>query len=57
MADMEGKQQLLAQEQHMWAQYRHGGVQGQPAGFNNAAVAMPMPVAYYNYNQVAGGYY
>ncbi|WVZ95862.1 hypothetical protein U9M48_041573 [Paspalum notatum var. saurae] len=61
MADMERKRQLLEQEQHMWAQYRHGGMQGQPAGFNAAAVAMPvpmpMPVAYYNYNQVAGGYY
>ncbi|KAJ1261238.1 hypothetical protein BS78_09G013400 [Paspalum vaginatum] len=60
MADMESKQQLLVQEQQMWAQYRQGGMQGQPAGFNAAAVAvpMPMPVAYYNYNnQVAGGYY
>lgn len=35
MAEMERKQQLLVQEQQMWAQYRHGGMQGQPAGFNN----------------------
>jgi hypothetical protein len=67
MAEMERKQQLLVQEQQMWAQYRQGGMQGQPAGFNglagggmlasNAAVAVPygygMPMAY---NQV-GGYY
>ncbi|RLM99887.1 putative clathrin assembly protein [Panicum miliaceum] len=65
MAEMERKQQLLVQEQQMWAQYRQGGMQGQPAGFNglaaggvfapNTAVAMPygMPVAY---NHV-GGYY
>uniref|UniRef100_A0A0A8ZPH6 Uncharacterized protein n=1 Tax=Arundo donax TaxID=35708 RepID=A0A0A8ZPH6_ARUDO len=46
----------------MWAQYRQGGMQGQPAGLaggivfaSNTAVPMPyrMPVAY---NQV-GGYY
>ncbi|RCV15540.1 hypothetical protein SETIT_3G064200v2 [Setaria italica] len=65
MAEMERKQQLLVQEQQMWAQYRQGGMQGQPVGFNglaagsvfaaNTAVAMPygMPVAY---NHV-GGYY
>ena len=66
MAEMERKQQLLVQEQQMWAQYRQGGMQGQPAGFNGlaagsvfgpntAVVAMPygMPVAY---NHV-GGYF
>ena len=67
MAEMERKQQLLVQEQQMWAQYRQGGMRGQPAGFSglaagsvfapNTAVAMPygygMPVAY---NHV-GGYY
>ena len=69
MAEMERKQQLLVQEQQMWAQYRQGGMQGQPAGFNglagggvvpsNAGMAVPyggyggMPMAY---NQV-GGYY
>ena len=66
MAEMERKQQLLVQEQQMWAQYRQGGMRGQPAGFsglaagsvfgpNTAVVAMPygMPVAY---NHV-GGYF
>ncbi|KAF8725658.1 hypothetical protein HU200_020201 [Digitaria exilis] len=66
MAEMERKQQLLLQEQQMWAQYRQGGMQGQPVGYNglaaggvfvpNAAVPMPsygMPMAY---NHV-GGYY
>ncbi|OEL18503.1 putative clathrin assembly protein [Dichanthelium oligosanthes] len=66
MAEMERKQQLLVQEQQMWAQYRQGGMQGQPVGFNglaagsvfvasNTAVAVPygMPMAY---NHV-GGYY
>ncbi|CAN6336087.1 unnamed protein product [Urochloa humidicola] len=67
MAEMERKQQLLVQEQQMWAQYRQGGMQGQPVGFNgglaaggafaaNAAVAVPygMPMASYNH---VGGYY
>ncbi|KAF8667151.1 hypothetical protein HU200_053339 [Digitaria exilis] len=66
MAEMERKQQLLLQEQQMWAQYRQGGMQGQPVGYNglaaggvfasSAAVTMPsygMPMAY---NHV-GGYY
>ncbi|RLN31147.1 putative clathrin assembly protein [Panicum miliaceum] len=65
MAEMERKQQLLVQEQQMWARYRQGGMQGQPAGFNglaagsvfapNTAVAVPygMPVAHNH----AGGYY
>ncbi|CAL4903253.1 unnamed protein product [Urochloa decumbens] len=67
MAEMERKQQLLLQEQQMWAQYRQGGMQGQPLGFNgglaaggafqaNAAVAGPygLPVASYNH---VGGYF
>ncbi|CAN6326438.1 unnamed protein product [Urochloa humidicola] len=66
MAEMERKQQLLLQEQQMWAQYRQGGMQGQPVGFNglaaggvfapNTAVAVPygMPMASYNH---VGGYY
>ncbi|KAK3140929.1 hypothetical protein QOZ80_5AG0407890 [Eleusine coracana subsp. coracana] len=67
MAEMERKQELLLQEQRMWAQYRQGGMQGQiPAGgsvfASNTAVTpmmMPsygMPAMAYNYNQV-GGYY
>jgi hypothetical protein len=63
MAEMERKQELLAQEQRMWAQYRQGGMQGQ-AGLNGLAVggggsafasntSVPMPMAYHG----AGGYY
>lgn len=65
MAEMERKQELLAQEQRMWAQYRQGGMQGQ-AGLNgvavggggsafasNTSVPMPMPMAYHG----AGAYY
>jgi hypothetical protein len=70
MAEMERKQQLLVQEQQMWAQYRQGGMQGQPVGFNGLAAGsvfaantaavvampygMPPPMAY---NQHVGGYY
>ena len=60
MAEMERKQQLLVQEQQMWAQYRHGGMQGQPAGFNAGMAVVPYggygmpPMAY---NQQVGGYY
>ncbi|CAL4896056.1 unnamed protein product [Urochloa decumbens] len=67
MAEMERKQQLLLQEQQMWAQYMQGGMQGQPLGFNgglaaggafaaNAAVAghYGLPVASYNH---VGGFY
>jgi hypothetical protein len=63
MAEMERKQELLAQEQRMWAQYRQGGMQGQ-AGLNGLAVggrgsafasntSVPMAMAYHG----AGGYY
>jgi hypothetical protein len=63
MAEMERKQELLAQEQRMWAQYRQGGMQGQ-AGLNGLAVggggsafasntSVPIPMAYHG----AGGYY
>jgi hypothetical protein len=63
MAEMERKQELLAQEQRMWAQYRQGGMQGQ-AGLNGLAVGgggsafasnttVPMPMAYHG----AAGYY
>ncbi|TVU04417.1 hypothetical protein EJB05_50021, partial [Eragrostis curvula] len=65
MAEMERKQQLLVQEQHMWAQYRQSGMQGQPAGLaagsvfaSNTSATMPygmMPPTL-AYNQV-GGYY
>ncbi|KAF0924117.1 hypothetical protein E2562_008434 [Oryza meyeriana var. granulata] len=45
MAEMERKQQLLVQEQQMWAQYRQGGMQGQVAMDRLAAGgAMPMPM-------------
>ncbi|CAN6340273.1 unnamed protein product [Urochloa humidicola] len=66
MAEMERKQQLLLQEQQMWAQYRQGGMQGQPVGFNglagggvfapNTAVAVPYGMTMASYNHV-GGYY
>ncbi|EEC78392.1 hypothetical protein OsI_18174 [Oryza sativa Indica Group] len=56
MAEMERKQQLLVQEQQMWAQYRQGGMQGQVAMDRLAAGAMPvqygMPMA-----SAYGGYY
>ncbi|CAM0958399.1 unnamed protein product [Alopecurus aequalis] len=63
MAEMERKQELLAQEQRMWAHYRQGGMQGQ-AGLNGLAVggggsafasntSVAMPMAYHG----AGGYY
>ncbi|XP_047042890.1 probable clathrin assembly protein At4g32285 [Lolium rigidum] len=61
MAEMERKQELLAQEQRMWAQYRQGGMQGQ-AGLNGLAVGgggsafvsnTSLPMAYHG----AGGYY
>lgn len=69
MAEMERKQELLVQEQQMWMQYRHGGMQGQ-AGLNRLAgggnggvfasnTNMPMPMPYgmpMAYNGV-GGYY
>ncbi|CAD6334871.1 unnamed protein product [Miscanthus lutarioriparius] len=60
MAEMERKQQLLVQEQQMWAQYRQGGMQGQPARFNAGMAVVPYggygmpPMAY---NQQVGGYY
>uniref|UniRef100_A0ACD5W7V5 Uncharacterized protein n=1 Tax=Avena sativa TaxID=4498 RepID=A0ACD5W7V5_AVESA len=64
MAEMERKQELLAQEQRMWAHYRQGGMQGQ-AGLNGLAVggggsafasntSVPMPMAYHG---AGGGYY
>uniref|UniRef100_A0A0D9WBZ6 ENTH domain-containing protein n=1 Tax=Leersia perrieri TaxID=77586 RepID=A0A0D9WBZ6_9ORYZ len=49
MAEMERKQQLLLQEQHMWASYRHGGMQGQLA-----AGGMPVTMTMASYS---GGYY
>jgi hypothetical protein len=52
MAEMQRKQHLLVQEQNMWAQYRQGGMQGQPAGLANTSSVMPAMA----YNQV-GGYY
>ena len=63
MAEMDRKQELLAQEQRMWAQYRQGGMQGQ-AGLNGLAVggggsafasntSVAMPIAYHG----SGGYY
>uniref|UniRef100_A0A0E0KXP3 ENTH domain-containing protein n=1 Tax=Oryza punctata TaxID=4537 RepID=A0A0E0KXP3_ORYPU len=58
MAEMERKQQLLVQEQQMWAQYRQGGMQGQVAMdrlAGGSGGAMPMqygiPMASYS------GYY
>ncbi|KAK3137709.1 hypothetical protein QOZ80_5BG0456140 [Eleusine coracana subsp. coracana] len=67
MAEMERKQELLVQEQRMWAQYRLGGMQGKvPAAgsvfaSNTAVAPMMMPSPSYGmppmaYNQV-GGYY
>ncbi|KAL6619796.1 hypothetical protein ACP70R_034935 [Stipagrostis hirtigluma subsp. patula] len=46
MAEMERKQQLLVQEQQMWAQYRQGGMQGLAGGgafAANASAPTPMP--------------
>ncbi|KAL6840904.1 hypothetical protein ACP4OV_029164 [Aristida adscensionis] len=57
MAEMERKQQLLVQEQQMWAQYRHGGgmgVQGLAGGggaFASNTYGMPVP-----YGHVRGYY-
>ncbi|KAL5203486.1 hypothetical protein ABZP36_014438 [Zizania latifolia] len=45
MAEMERKQQLLVQEQQMWAQYRQGGMQGQAAMDRFAARGGSMPTA------------
>ncbi|KAL6619794.1 hypothetical protein ACP70R_034933 [Stipagrostis hirtigluma subsp. patula] len=60
MAEMERKQQLLVQEQQMWAQYRQGGMQGIAAGGvfpPNASLPMPMPYGMpVGYNHV-GRYY
>ncbi|XP_048563292.1 putative clathrin assembly protein At2g25430 [Triticum urartu] len=57
MAEMERKQELLAQEQRMWAQYRQGGLNGLAVGGGGSAFAsstsVPMPMAYHG----AGGYY
>uniref|UniRef100_A0ACD5ZGQ5 Uncharacterized protein n=3 Tax=Avena sativa TaxID=4498 RepID=A0ACD5ZGQ5_AVESA len=64
MAEMQRKQELLAQEQRMWAHYRQGGMQGQ-GGLNGVAVggggsafasntSAPMPMAYHG---AGGGYY
>ncbi|XP_062181295.1 probable clathrin assembly protein At4g32285 [Phragmites australis] len=54
MAEMERKQQLLVQEQQMWAQYRQGGMQGLAAGPGSVfASNTSVPMAY---NRV-GGYY
>ncbi|KAL5230643.1 hypothetical protein ABZP36_029419 [Zizania latifolia] len=60
IAEMERKQQLLVQEQQMWAQYRQGGMQGQAAmdrfaaaggGYMPTAMQFGNPMASYN------GYY
>ncbi|XP_040380624.1 probable clathrin assembly protein At4g32285 [Oryza brachyantha] len=61
MAEMERKQQLLVQEQQMWAHYRQGGMQGQVAmdrlAAGGGAMPMQMPMQYGMPMASYSGYY
>ncbi|KAK7330082.1 hypothetical protein VNO77_24268 [Canavalia gladiata] len=54
IADMERKQHLLVEEQHLWQQYGRDGMQGQVGFARLAAASAPQP---YGMQQYGGPYY